>query len=95
MMRNINYFQYLMNIPASEYTTGATLVIDIKHGHANIKFANDELKEKFDEIMEEYYKQTVDFIKFLKIASQLGLDVDGDTIILDLFITIRDQLDLE
>lgn len=94
MSTDINYFQHLMDIKSSEYTHGATLVLNLKYGHANIKFANDEYKEEFDKSLPEVTEK-IDFMKLMRLVSILAMDVDGDTVVLDLFITMRDSFDLD
>ena len=81
----------LMDIKSSEYTKNARLVLNIRNHSARI-ISKDNQFELDQYVRNINITKEVNTISLIFIAEELGLDVDGDVLLLDLFINIRDSL---
>lgn len=92
-MKDKNYFKYLMDIKSSFYTQKAILVLNLKYGTATIQCINDNWQSEFNKSLDDNsFVSTEDYGKLMLVAAKIGMDVDGDTVMLDYFVKIRDSM---
>lgn len=91
-----NYYRHLLNIESSNATTGAILVISQTNHYASIYFKSSNLKNEFDASINcniEDLSKTNAFNEIISsILLNLGLDWDGDSIPLDVFICKKNNI---
>lgn len=89
-----NHFKYLMDMKSSFYTQKAVLGLNLKYGTAHVECINSIAQAEFEKSLNENSRvDTEDYAKLMLVAAAIGMDVDGDTVMLDFFIKIRDSLD--